>query len=303
MNEFRGYKVIKTKHSIERMKDRNVTNDEIYNTIKHGIILEENTLFYNNLYLIYDTNKYKKILIIITLIKGKEHLLTQVEKDIIINLNKLIETNEYNIIDQELTKAHNDFVKQKVIKNDGFEFIDLLNYTDPFIKSTWSEKKVYNENKKSIVMNVLSKGNLSYLDLLITKYSIDIGKVKKVYSTAFTLIRKFEKKSDKSSKIVEQIEEDSLMFIKSLEFVIAKYKENNQFDKIDELVNSKSLDGYTPLMMSLYKGLDQLSCFLIKNGANISINESNKNKRGESILDLCDMNDNFLIETKKLIGK
>lgn len=303
MNDFRRYRVIKTKHSKERMEKRNVSDYEINDTIKNGVVLEENTLFRNNLYLIYDINKEKRLLIIITLIKGKEHLLTSVEKNIIIKLNKLINNTDANTIKQELTKAYNDFMlgKSTSHNDDPFNFIDLLKYKDPFIINNWKNNIIYNQDKKSIVMNVLMIGNLPMLDILISDYSVDVGVVNKVYSIVFKVIRKFKNKSGQSIDKAIEIEESTFNFIKSLEFIVSNYNKNNQVDKVEELVCSKSLDGYTPLMMSLYKGLDKLSCFLIQNGADISISESNINKKGESILDLCSMNSDFLVETTKMI--
>lgn len=304
MSDFRRFRVIKTKHSKERMEERNISDYEINYTIKYGVVLEENTLFHNNLYLIYDINKEKRLLIIITLIKGKEHLLTSIEKDIIVKLNKLIDNTDSNTIKEELTNAYNDFMKGKSTSRDDdpFNFTDLLNYTDPFIINNWKNNIIYNQDKKSIVMNVLMIGNLHMLDILISDYSVDVGIVKKVYSTVFRVIKKFENKSGQTIEQSKQIEESTYNFIKSLEFIVSIYNKNNQGNKIEEMICSKSSDGYTPLMMSLYKGLDNLSCFLIQNGANISMNESNFNKRGESIQELCSINSIYLEETIKMIN-
>lgn len=299
---FQNYKIIKTKHSKKRMEDRNISDIEINNTIQYGILLEENTLFYNNLYLIFVTNKYKRTLVIITLIKGNEHLLTLKEKNIILRLNKLINCDDSELIQKELTECWDDFVQDKILRqtNGNFEFTNLLNYSDPFVVNILGKNIVFNEDKKSIVMKVMLGGNLVFLDKVISDYSVNVGVVKKVYSIVFKTIKKIKTKMD-NPELKDEIEKSTENFIKSLNLIIDIYKNKNQPEYIEQLINSKSSDGYTPLMLSMYKGLDKLSCFFIENGANISNDESNINKRGESITDLFLLNKDFLLETSKFI--
>jgi hypothetical protein len=300
--DFRKFKIIKTTHSKERMDERNITDSVIYNTIKYGVVLEDNVLLYNNIYLVYNSNNYKKQLIIITLIKANEHLLTKIEKNIIIKLSELVDSNDNKLICHELSICYNNFIKQElnINNNDNFTFANLLNYTEPFIINNYGRKNIYNQDKKSIVMRVLTKANYYFIDKIIDEYLINIGNVKKVYSIVIKVIKKFETKNNKLEKdILENqiIESETLDFVKSLEYIVEKYKQKNEHDKITEIVCSKSSDGYTPLMLSLYKGLDNLSYFLIANGADIYNSENNKNKRGESINDLYLMNKNLFVKT------
>lgn len=300
----KNLKIIKTTHSKERMIERNVSDSDINEIIKHGVIVEDNVLFHKNIYLVYNTNDYKKQLIIITLIKGNEHLLTQIEKNIILRLSGIIDSNNYELIDSELLNCYNDFMNQKSItkKNDDFTFTNLLNYTEPFIVNNYGKKIIYNQDKKSMVMKILLQGNLYFIDKIIDEYLINIGIVKKVYSIVFKIIRKFETKKnnlDKDDLVNQDIELSTLNFVKSLEYIVEKYKQKNELDKIAEIICSKSSDGYTPIMLSLYKGLDNLSYFLITNGADISNTENNKNKRGESIDDLFLINKDLFVKTKQ----
>lgn len=302
--DFRNFKIIKTIHSKERMIERNISDLNINNVIKYGVIVEDSVLFHNNIYLVYNTNNYKKQLVIITLIKGNEHLLTQVEKNIITKLSGIIDSNDCELIDDELSYCYNNFINQKSItkKDDDFTFSNLLNYTEPFIVNNYGKKIIYNQDKKSIVMKALLQANLYLIDKIIDEYSINIGIVKKVYSIVFKIIRKFEAKINnlnKNNLINQDIESSTLNFVKSLEYIVEKYKQKNEQDKIAEMICSKSSDGYTPIMISLYKGLDNLSYFLITNGADIKNTENNKNKRGESINDLFLMNENLFEKTKQ----
>lgn len=303
--EFRNYKIIKTIHSKSRMTERKVTNKEIYDTISKGVIYEKNKLLYNNLYLVFITDDEKKLFIIITLIRGNEHPLTKKEKEIILRLNKLIQENNHDNIEKELTSCYNDFNEHKFFFTnfDQFNFSDLLKFSDPFIFDYYDKKKkkikiIYGHDKLSIIMKVLLSDNLFFLSKLIKDYSINIGIVNKTYSIVLKIIKKFDTKKNYPENHI-QIEQSTFNFINSLDFVVNWYKNSGQIEMINQIIKSKSPDGYTPLMLSLYKGLDKLSCFLIHHGANILVEPSNINKKGENIVDLYLMNKDYLIETGK----
>jgi len=276
-----------TKHVLERIKQRNISKDDILNVIRNGIKINDSEIRDSNICVIYTIFKMK--LTIITTFTSKDIKLNNDEEKLWLSLYNLMNSHLETSYENTLEHFKNIESEFNLLKNHNVTFEQFLTFDDAIVVSNGSSKIIENFPPVSLLTGSIRKGKLHMIDVMLTEYNL---KLDIPYNNVYSPIHQTFKK-------LELVIENQLL--DSLEFLKNKY--DNFEDKYFKSLLLKKEDSYSLLHRSLYNGFDKVSYWLINNGADISTEKENKTKFNETIFDLINKNKSKLKQTDFLLKK
>ena len=279
-----------TKHVFERMKERNITKEDILKTIKNGVKINDSEIRDSNICVIYVTSKLKTT--IITTYTSTDIKLNDEEEKLWLTL--------YNLMNSRLDTSYEKTLKEfktieenfTLLNNHNVTFEQFLTFDDSIVVTnlTNNTKVIENFPPVSLLTGSIKKGKIHMIDILLSEYNL---KLDIPYNNIYTPIHQTFKK-------LELTNEKEL--IESLDFLIEKFEKEDNLEYFKNLLLKKE-DSYSLLHRALYIGYDKLSIWLINNGACITTEQENKTKFNETIYDLINKNKSKLRQTDYLLKK
>lgn len=273
----RNYKVILTHHSKERMNERNITFEEINNSVKCGYLKDENSLCYNGLEIKFNVQDQK--IIVITLYNKTDHKMSYLEQKLFIIIKKLVDERDENKIAEILKQSYEIF--NKLNTDENFTFLDFFNYKET-ISIVENDGLIhhYNTERTSIIFDAILKNNFQMINILVDVYGYE-----------------FYKKEGKNRiyELIKYLEEENINVVYSLKFIFDKYISKR---KINELFTEGNIEkGNDLFMLSAYKGFDEICNLMLEYKFNIDVNKTNT--YGENAFDMIKLKESVLKKTSK----
>ena len=278
-----------TKHVLERIKERNISKEDVLKTIKHGIKINDSEIRDSNIIVIYTISKSKTT--IITTYTSKDIKLNDEEEKLWLTLYNLMNSRLETSYEETLNKFKHIEQEFNQLKTHNVTFEQFLTFDDAIVVTNNNSKVIENFPPVSLLTGSIKKGKNNILDILLSEYNLklDIPYNSNPYSPIHQTFKK-----------LELIIEDELII--SLNWLMDKFEKEDNLEYFKTLLLKKEY-GYTLLHRALYNGFDKLSCWLINNGACITSEQENKTKYNETIYDLINKKKSKLKQTDYLLKK